>query len=706
MLVVWASGFAQDTETIDLTAKGLQNATVVSEVTGTDVKLSFAKGKNTNNAPTYYTADKTVRLYVNNTLTISSTTKKIAQIEFTLVPDDKAIEPNTESFSTGNYSASTHTWTGNTNKIILTQKTNKKQFRIQKLVITFVKEGPSKTATTLTFPKPTINIEEGNEANFVGQPATLKAGETVLNNAITYITSNDGMFEAYDANVGPKTLKVGAYGTAVVTATFAGDGTYAASTATYTVNYTEKAKPATTLNFGFTTKTVNIDETFTAAATLKSGETAITGAVTYSSSKPEVAYVDKATGEVLALTAGKTTITATFASTSEYKGTTATYELTVVDPNAIVPLVFDKADDVFGTLNYYDSDNATISEYSLKGSDGNSYTFKTDGGKDAAKNGNLKLKKNAGTLESPIFENLENGYTVNITFSQLGKYPLEITSGEDSKEADITSENGKNTEGTGFLLSMNIKPGNTFTLNAGNVAYISKIEIVAIPGITLDEAADDTDTKIKNNNGKTLDVTLARTLTADKWNTICLPFDVTAKQIADVLKSEGNVKEFDREDASKQTIYFKDATAMKAGVPYLIKPTESATELVFKGVTIKNVDAADRMVGDKYNMCGVFGKYKMNANGTELFLTTQGKFAVPAPTTNVMRGFRAYFLVPKNTASAALNLSFGEATGIDGVAVDAVKSVKIYNVNGQYVGTNLDALPKGLYVVGGKKVLK
>lgn len=101
MLVVWASGFAQDTETIDLTKQGFENATVVSEVTGTDVKLSFAKGENTNNAPTYYTADETVRLYVNNTLTISSTTKEIAQIVFTLVPDDKAIEPETNSFSTG-----------------------------------------------------------------------------------------------------------------------------------------------------------------------------------------------------------------------------------------------------------------------------------------------------------------------------------------------------------------------------------------------------------------------------------------------------------------------------------------------------------------------------------------------------------------------------------------------------------------------------
>ena len=242
----------------------------------------------------------------------------------------------------------------------------------------------------------------------------------------------------------------------------------------------------------------------------------------------------------------------------------------------------------------------------------------------------------------------------------------------------------------------------------------SKVEIksatIKLVATSLDlseaETAEETAKKLTESNGKTIDVKLARTLTANVWNTICLPFDVTAEQIANVLKSEGNVKEYGSEDVNKQTIYFKDATIMTAGTPYLIKPTEDAKELVFKGVTIKNVDAVDRMVGDKYNMCGVFGKYAMNTNGTELFLKTDGKFYVPAEGKETMKGFRAYFLVPTNTAGAALNLSFGDATGINGVAADAEKSVKVYNVNGQYVGTSLEALPKGLYIVGGKKILK
>lgn len=610
MLVVWVSGFAQDTKTIDLTQQGFKNGDKVSVVNGTDIKLEFSKA-NGSTDPKYYDSGSSVRMYKNNTLTISSTTKKISKIKFTLdTSDTDAGAPAAKSFNIGSYDVSNNTWSGNASKVILTQNTSKKQIRIKKLEITCVEDGPAKTATTL--------------------------------------------------------------------------------------------------DFGLTTKTLNIDETFTATATLKAGEATISGNVTYTSSKPEVATVNETTGKVSALTAGTTKITATFAENGEYKGSTASYELTVVDPNApIANIVFDKAVDAFGTLRFYDKDDTSIGEYSLKASDGNLYVFKTNGGKTAKVNGNLQLKKTSGSLESPVFDNFVNGYVVNVTFSQSGTSPLTITSGGETKKADISDGAGKNTNGSGFLLSMNIEAGNNFMLKAGNAAYISKIEIIPLSApLTLSEADADTDSKIATNNGKTVDVTLTRTLTAGVWNTICLPFDVTAEQIADVLKSAGNVKEFDREDATKQTIYFKDATTMVAGKPYLIKPTVAATELVFKGVTIKNVDELSRIDGNKYCFCGVFSKYQMKTNGTELFLKTDGKFYVPAEGKETMKGFRAYFLVPKNTAAAALNLSFGDATGINGVAADAEKNVKVYNVNGQYVGTNLEALPKGLYIVGGKKVLK
>ena len=158
----------------------------------------------------------------------------------------------------------------------------------------------------------------------------------------------------------------------------------------------------------------------------------------------------------------------------------------------------------------------------------------------------------------------------------------------------------------------------TFSATATVELDDTSIKLVALanPTLSLDEKAETSVTEEALMNaviaGKAYDVKLARTLTANVWNTICLPFDVTAEQIADVLKSAGNVKEYDREDATKQTIYFKDATTMVAGKPYLIKPTESAKELVFKGVKI-TAKSADASLGSEYGVCGTFGKYNLNS---------------------------------------------------------------------------------------------
>lgn len=101
---------------------------------------------------------------------------------------------------------------------------------------------------------------------------------------------------------------------------------------TITVTYgvgTEKQDPG--LAFSSTTATANIGETFT-APTLSYAE-GFDGTITYSSSNTDVATVD-ATGDVTILAVGETTITATFAGDDTYEEGSASYTLTVIDPNA------------------------------------------------------------------------------------------------------------------------------------------------------------------------------------------------------------------------------------------------------------------------------------------------------------------------------------------------------------------------------------
>lgn len=333
-------------------------------------------------------------------------------------------------------------------------------------------------------------------------------------------------------------------------------------------------------------------------------------------------------------------------------------------------------------------------------------------GKELKVGGIVMTATNGSTLTTCLYGD-ENGHNLrvysgggSITFTAPEGYNISeiVFDGKDTNNFSASEKSYTNPKWIGNEHAVTFTANKTVQLNKANI----KLVAVANPTLTLDENAENTgDVLLSTESGKAYDVKLTRTLTANVWNTICLPFDVTAEQIADVLKSAGNVKEYDREDATKQTIYFKDATTMVAGKPYLIKPTESAKELVFKGVRITEYEPNKKVGGDNYAVYGTFGKYTMKTDGTELFLKTDGKFYIPAASTATMKGFRAYFYnINGSTAAAALNLSFGDATGINGVAADAEKNVKVYNVNGQYVGTSLEVLPKGLYIVGGKKVLK
>lgn len=69
-----------DTETIDLSKQGWDNAAEVSTVNGTNCTVTFSCGENTKYPPKFYTATNGVRCYANNTITITGNTKAIAKV--------------------------------------------------------------------------------------------------------------------------------------------------------------------------------------------------------------------------------------------------------------------------------------------------------------------------------------------------------------------------------------------------------------------------------------------------------------------------------------------------------------------------------------------------------------------------------------------------------------------------------------------------
>ena len=149
-----------------------------------------------------------------------------------------------------------------------------------------------------------------------------------------------------------------------------------------------------------------------------------------------------------------------------------------------------------------------------------------------------------------------------------------------------------------------------------------------------------------------------------------------------------------------------DATKIEAGVPYLVMPTTGdIVNPTFKNVTI-SVTTPIEKGNDEYKFVGTYSPKKITEGefGTIWGVTAEGKLAkINANTT--MKGLRAYFVFPTNTAAAKLNFD-GETTGINNIETEATVNGKVYNLNGQYVGNSLNGLKKGIYVVNGKKVIK
>lgn len=232
LLMMWCSvGFAQTTVTFDATKDKSSTTTLTKD----GVTLKIGSGK-LNNGTDF-------RCYSKAGFTISSDAD-ITKIEFTCASGNGP--DNITKTSTGEYaySGDIGTWTGLTHSVKFSN--TKDQVRMKKIVVTLA---PSKTPTTLTFPQSTISIEEGNEATFTGQKATLKTDKTELDKAITYAYSGSEIFATFNTATGDATLKTGVYGTATVTATYAGDETYEKAVASYTVTVKNPNVFETTYDF-------------------------------------------------------------------------------------------------------------------------------------------------------------------------------------------------------------------------------------------------------------------------------------------------------------------------------------------------------------------------------------------------------------------------------------------------------------------------
>lgn len=248
----------------------------------------------------------------------------------------------------------------------------------------------------------------------------------------------------------------------------------------------------------------------------------------------------------------------------------------------------------------------------------------------------------------------------------------------------------------------------SFTNPNGHTQVSSITVYISLPTISLSESEEN---KIETKSD--ISISLNRKLVKGVWNTICLPFDVSAAQAKSVFGADVRIAALNAESKGN-TLMFDNKTAegIKAAVPYLIMPSEVKADdkYEFYNVSIKPENAAQASAVstlDGFAFKGIYNKVDItqdinNSKSYAAFLGANNTL-FKAKANSITKGFRAYFAIPNSTATSALRVVVdGNATSIKNINCGVVESDDaVYNLQGQRVDTR--SLMPGLYIKAGKK---
>ena len=201
-------------------------------------------------------------------------------------------------------------------------------------------------------------------------------------------------------------------------------------------------------------------------------------------------------------------------------------------------------------------------------------------------------------------------------------------------------------------------------------------------------------------------VSYDRNFTQGQPCTVCLPFALTAEELANVGKA------YTLSAVSGSRATFTPATAIEAYTPYLLIPSASGKllEEIAAAKDIADVPAEARTsVSGGYSFVGTLqAKESVKQEGMEVygFSANEGKF-VHASDKASIDAFRAYISVPSTAlstaASRSIDIDFGGTTGINEIQnAHSSSAAATYNVAGKRVGKNY----KGVVISNGKKMIQ
>ena len=268
------------------------------------------------------------------------------------------------------------------------------------------------------------------------------------------------------------------------------------------------------------------------------------------------------------------------------------------------------------------------------------------------------------------------------------------------------------------------------------------VDVSSIANVELKDGENYSPTDAKN-----AEVKLDRTFYKNYWNAICLPYSINRRQIEDVFGDGTMVVLMKNIDTSTKKVMFIEHVNQDiiAGYPYLIFPTKKddndktdhsvinngiittratfgeANSPIFTVGTDGTTYTDGKMQNDALVFKGTFTNSELNEGS--YVVTNKGVLSRIPKDGMPIKPYRSYIYFNRETAGAKaislqnMNVNGFEneednTTGIENLLFESgilTHSADVYSIDGQLVRSkalNLNGLPKGVYIVNGKKYVK
>ena len=289
----------------------------------------------------------------------------------------------------------------------------------------------------------------------------------------------------------------------------------------------------------------------------------------------------------------------------------------------------------------------------------------------------LNLKNEIGNKLSYKWTNMGGAVTAGTANLHIYDFDPTVNANYNS-----TGANGANVNGV-------VSDDDAKTLYTGVVTKLG-FTPEKIYDIALDENIVYNDIRIAAANGGTGDVTITRNIAAGQWNTLCLPFSMTAAQVTETFGTGTKLANFTSYDATTKELTMTSATDITAGQPCMIWVETAVGEAkTISGITYSSADPVVTQNGVTFQ-----GTYQSgNIPDGAYFVSANNLYQSNGSST--IKPFRGYFTAPEG----ARLLFADDATGIASI-IQSTTRHEVYDLQGRKVNGKPQ---KGLYIIDGKK---